>query len=276
VHAATWIAASLGLQADDAIVVSNSNKVTLRLVPCDVLARVAPVAQQILQFELDVARSLHDLGSPVAALDPRAASSVYEQDGFAVTFWTYYEPAPTQEIRPAEYAVALEQLHAGMREVELPTPHFTDRVLAAQALVASPDRTPDLADADRSFLGELLTDTEASIVGRGAPEQLLHGEPHPGNLLATRHGLRFIDFETCCRGPVEFDVAHAPEEVSEHYPGLDQDLLRQCRTLMLATVTMWRWDEEDQLPNGRQLAAEWMSHLREEGGRRRSDARLQR
>ena len=68
-----------------------------------------------------------------------------------------------------------------------------------------------------------------AISDRGAAEQLLHGEPHPGNVLSTKNGPLFIDLETCCRGPVEFDLAHVPEEVSEHYPGADQELLRECR-----------------------------------------------
>ncbi|MFD2356125.1 hypothetical protein ACFSTC_52955 [Nonomuraea ferruginea] len=69
-------------------------------------------------------------------------------------------------------------------------------------------------------------------------------------MLTTRNGLLFVDLETCCRGPVEFDLAHAPEEVGEHYPGVDQDLLRECRILMLAMITTWRWDRGDQLPDG--------------------------
>ena len=93
-------------------------------------------------------------------------------------------------------------------------------------------------------------------------EQLLHGEPHPGNVLRTQHGLRFIDLETCCRGPVEFDLAHAPDAVSAHYPDADQDLLRACRVLMLAMIATWRWDRDDQLPNGRRLGTEWLSQLR--------------
>ena len=97
---------------------------------------------------------------------------------------------------------------------------------------------------------------------RGGVEQLLHGEPHPGNLLTTKNGLLFIDLETCCRGPVEFDLAHAPEEVSEHYPGVNQDLLRECRILVLAMITTWRWDRGDQFPNGRQLGTEWLSQIR--------------
>jgi hypothetical protein len=61
---------------------------------------------------------------------------------------------------------------------------------------------------------------------------------------------------------VEFDVAHAPEEVSEHYPGVDQDLLRECRNLVLAMITTWRWDRGDQFPNGRQLGREGLSQIR--------------
>jgi Ser/Thr protein kinase RdoA (MazF antagonist) len=62
-------------------------------------------------------------------------------------------------------------------------------------------------------------------------EQLLHGEPHPGNVLGTKTGLLFIDLETCCRGPVEFDPAHVPEDVSKRYAGADADLLGECRVL---------------------------------------------
>jgi thiamine kinase-like enzyme len=191
-------------------------------------------------------------------VDPR----VYERDGFVVTLWTYYEPATPREVSPADYASALELLHAGMRKVDVPAPHFTDRVEEAQQLVADRDRTPALADADRELLGDTLRGLRRAIGDRGAAEQLLHGEPHPGNLLTTKSGLLFIDLETCCRGPVEFDLAHAPEEVSEHYPDVDQDLLRDCRTLVLAMITTWRWDRADQLPNWRQLGTEWLSQIR--------------
>jgi Ser/Thr protein kinase RdoA (MazF antagonist) len=255
------IASSLHLTVDDAIVLHDSNKLTLRLLPCDVLARVAPVAHQVAQFEIEIAQRLAESDSPVAALEPRVAPRVYEHDGFAVTLWTYYEPAP-RVVSAADYADALERLHAGMRTVDVPVPHFTNRVEQAQQLVASRDHTPGLADADRDLLGSTLRSLRRVIGERGGAEQLLHGEPHPGNVLTTKHGLLFIDLETCCRGPVEFDLAHAPEDVSEHYPGVNQDLLRECRILVLAMITTWRWDRADQLPNGRQLGTEWLSQMR--------------
>jgi hypothetical protein len=175
-----------------------------------------------------------------------------------ITFWAYHEPAPPRG--PAEYAGALARLHAGMRTVDLPTPHYTDRVASARRLLADRDLTPDLPDADR----DLLVDTLRIPIG--GTEQLLHGEPHPGNVLSTTDGLLFIDLETCCRGPVEFDLAHAPDEVADHYPGVDHDLLRRCRRLMLAMITTWRWDRDDQLPDGRRRAEEWISELRRPPG----------
>ena len=261
VDAARSIASSLSLSVDDAIVLHDSNKLTLRLLPCDVLARVAPVAAHVAPFEVELAQRLAERGCPVAVLEPRVEPQVYQRDGFVVTLWTYYEPVTSRGVRPADYASALERLHAGMRELDVLTPHYADRVDAAQRLVANRERTPALPDADRDLLSDSLRRLRRVIDERGG-EQVLHGEPHPGNLLATANGLLFIDLETCRRGPVEFDLAHAPEDVSDHYPNVDHDLLRDCRTLVLAMITTWRWDRDDQLPHGRRLGAEWLAQLR--------------
>ncbi|KUN81596.1 aminoglycoside phosphotransferase [Streptomyces bungoensis] len=262
VAAALSIASSLGLAADDPVVLHDSNKLTLRLLPCDVLARVAPAADQVARFEVDLAQRLVASGCPVAAPEPRVEPRVHERDGFVVTLWTYHAPVPPREVAPADYAGALERLHAGMRALEVPAPHWTDRVERARRLVADHDRTPALADADRELLGDTLRSLARVIGERGGTEQLLHGEPHPGNVLGTKNGPLFIDLETCCRGPVVFDLAHAPEEVGEHYPGVDRDVLRACRILVLAMITAWRWDRGDQLPDGLRLGREWLGRIR--------------
>ena len=265
VRAALSSASALDLRADDAVVLHNSNRIAVRLLPCDVLARVAHVAHQAgvkAEFEVEVARRLAETDSPVAELEPRVEPRVYVRDGFVVTLWTYYEPASPRDVAPAEYAQALARLHAGMREIDLTAPHFTDRVAEAQWLIGNRAQTPELADAERDLLTNTLRSLRRAIGDRGADEQLLHGEPHPGNLLRTKKGLLFIDLETCCRGPVEFDIAHAPEEVSEHYPDADRDLLGECRVLMLAMIAAWRWDRDDQFPNGRRMGTELVSQVR--------------
>jgi hypothetical protein len=263
VAAATALAGELHLRVDDAVVIHNSNKLALRLLPCDVFARVAPVGQEVAALEVELALRLAGSASPVAALEPRVEPRVYERDGFAVTLWTYYEVAAPDLDVPGAYADALRRLHTGMRSVEIATPHFLDRVAEAEWLVTHRGETPALAEADRDLLVGTLRSARERINGRGAAEQMLHGEPHPGNLLSTRDGLLFIDFETCCRGPIEFDVAHVPEEVSARYPELDQVLLAECRRLVLAMVAAWRWDIRDEFPDGLRHGRGILSSLRQ-------------
>ena len=164
-------------------------------------------------------------------MEPR----VYERDGFVVTLWTYYEPVTPREVSPGDYANALERLHDGMRKLDVTTPRFTDRVAEAQQLVASRDRTPALAEADRELLSDTLRSGRRAIGDRGVAEQLLHGEPHPGNVLSTKNGLLFIDLETCCRGPVEFDLAHVPEEVTSAI----RTLIKNCSTSAGSSFSPW-------------------------------------
>jgi Phosphotransferase enzyme family len=262
IAAATSVAASLDLPAHDAIVLHHSNKLALRLMPCDVLARVAPVGQEVAQFEVELAQRFAEVGCPTGALDPRVDPLVYTRDGFAVTLWIYYEPV-TPPVSPVDYATALERLHAGMRTIDVPSPRFTHRIAEAEHVVANPDLSPELADADRMLLSSRLGNLRRAIDDRGAAEQLLHGEPHPGNVLSTKDGPLFIDFETCCRGPVEFDLAHVPEAACEHYPGVDHALLDECRQLVLAMVAAWRWELGDEFPNRRRFGEEFLRLLRE-------------
>lgn len=262
IDAAIRIAVALGLPADDVTVLQNSNKLALRLLPSDVFARVAPMGHQHASFEVELAERLARTESPVAALDPRVEPRGYARDGFEVTLWTYYEPAD-REIQPAAYADALHRLHAGMRTLDLPTPHFTDRVAEAERVVRSPEASPALVNEDRELLASTLRRLRRATLDRGATEQLLHGEPHPGNVLGTGKGPLFVDLETCCRGPVEFDLAHVPEAVSAHYPDVDQALLRDCRQLVLAMVAAWRWEPGDQLPNGIPFGRALLEVLRE-------------
>ena len=267
--ATTSVASELGLDVDDAIVLQNANRLAVRLVPCDVLARIATTGrrnQEAAAFELEMARRLAETNSPVEVPEPRVQPLVHVRDGFAVTYWTYYEPQ-SGEVPPDEYAAVLERLHAGMRRLDVAAPRFTDRVEEAHAIVRDSSRSPDLGDADRELLSNALQGLRQAILDRGADEQLLHGEPHAVNLLKTASGLRFIDLETCCYGPVEFDLAHAPDEVSDHYATGDRLLLRDCRILVLAMVAAWRAERDEQFPNGREILAAFLGLVREGLGR---------
>ncbi|MDT0404371.1 phosphotransferase [Streptomyces edwardsiae] len=262
VEAARSTAAELGLETDDVTVIHNSDRVVLRLLPCDVLLRAAPPGHLAdSEFEVEVARTLATTDAPVAELDPRVTPKVHVRDTFALSFWTYYAPLGT-DITPPAYATAFLRHHAALRGTDLKAPHFTDRVTAALRVVNDADQSPDLPAPDRRFLADTLTTLSADISAGGAPDQLLHGEPHPGNLLNTTRGPLFVDLATCCRGPVEFDLAHAPEEVDEHYPGADQSLINRCRALNWALFSAWRWREADQMPDRPHWRAEGLDKVR--------------
>ena len=134
--AATALARGLGLRVNDVAVMHNSNKLALRLIPCDVFLRVAETGHDVAALEVELAQRLAATASPVAALEPRVEPHVYERDGFAVTFWTYYDAVAPDPESPTAYADALHRLHTGLASVDIATPHFLDRVAEAERLLA--------------------------------------------------------------------------------------------------------------------------------------------
>jgi hypothetical protein len=258
-------ASALGLTVDDAVVLSDSNRLVVRLKPCDVVARVAIAAPEYearLAREVEMVRRLEDNNSPVAGLDSRVEARLFMHHDMAVSMWTYFAP-DHRPLPPDEYAHALQGLHVGLQLVAIPAPHFMDRIAATEQDVADRELTPDLAEADRSLLAGTLADLRKAIVRRRAPEQLLHGEPHPWNVLNTDKGPLFFDFENSVRGPVEYDLAWTTEAVSERYPGADQDLVDECRGVVLAIVAMHRWRRGDQHPGGRQSGVTFLNAVRQ-------------
>ena len=263
VAAATSIISGLDLAVDDAIVLHDSNRLVVRLMPCDIVARVTPMTHfASAEREVELVRQLAETDSPVATLETRVEPRVFVRDGFKVTMWTYFEPV-RRVLPPADYARALGRLHAGLRQIDVTAPQFMDRVAAMQHDVASRDITSDLAETDRALLADTLRDLRGSILNRRAPEQLLHGEPHPWNVLDTTNGPLFIDFENTVRGPVEYDLAWVPKEVSERYPDADHDLVDECRGIVLAIIATHRWSRGDQHPSGRQSGVAFLNAVRE-------------
>ncbi len=264
-------AARRGLDVERAVVLQSSNRLTVHLQPCDAIARVAvQSARGGAALEVAIAERLAQTTAPVAPLDPRVAPEVVDEGGFAITFWTYCRPVRPAALDAGEYADALARLHHGMRAVDAPPGlgHFTDRVAEARGLVDDPANESPISPADRDLVSATLLDDTEAVLARASSEQLLHGEPHPGNTIRSDAGIVFVDLETCCRGPVEFDIAHAtivegapPTEVARRYPGADVELVRACWRLTVAMAIAWRFDPGDQLPDGTARARRWATQL---------------
>ncbi len=128
IAAATSVAASLDLPASDAIVLHNSNRLALRLTPCDVLARVAPVGHEAAQFEVELAQRLAEVGCPVGLLEPRVDPLVYTRDGFDSDAVDLLRARDTSRLtsRLRQGAGAAARRHAQGRCAE-PAVHGSDR-----------------------------------------------------------------------------------------------------------------------------------------------------
>jgi hypothetical protein len=252
VAAATSIAVSNGLDVTEPKVLHVSNKISVLLQPCSTVARVAPVGENVAPFEIDLALKIAAAGGPVAAIEPRMPAEVFRHGDFDVTFWTYYESVGVAPA-PIAYARSLERLHQALRTVDIPTPRFTDRIDEAEQLLEGDNLSGDLSPLERGLVLTTLRDGRRAIAAKRANEQILHGEPHPGNVLSASTGPMFIDLETCCRGPIEFDLAHVPVDVCDFYDGADRELVEHCRALVIAMVAAWRVDVNDRFPN-RELA----------------------
>ena len=140
-------------------------------------------------------------GAPVVAPSPDAPAVVHEHRGVPVTFWTFVPDAGDPLPDAARLGAMLADLHAALRscDVDLPflapllqdVPSFLDRA----ARTGTPP--PRDVDALRAAFERLTAGLPA------APAQPLHGDAHPGNLLA---GPVWCDFEDTCRGPVAWDL----------------------------------------------------------------------
>lgn len=264
VTASMSVGISLGLDVDDAAVLNDSNRLVVRLLPCDVVARVSPTGWYSAAREVEVARRLaEETDGPIAGLDPRVEPRVHERDGFEIAMWSYFESVDAGALTPADYAHALERLHGALRQIDVTVPHFTDRLAEIQQWLADPDFTPDLTDADRTLLADRIANPGPLFLDGSAAEQVLHGEPHQWNVLVTKDGPLFIDFENCARGPVEYELAWVPKAASERYRDADQDLIAECRGVVLALIAAHHMHRDDHHPSGREGGVAFLNAVRQ-------------
>jgi hypothetical protein len=96
-----------------------------------------------------------------------------------------------------------------------------------------------LCDRHRELLRATNEEGLGALEGASFNECRLHGEPHSGNRMETSEGLRWIDFESTCTGPLEWDLAFQSDEVVDLFPEADLGLLALLRKLNSARVATW-------------------------------------
>jgi len=211
--AAVTVARAHGVRVDEPEVLADGQNVVVRLGPAPVVARVAsmttllrPDSVRTFGREVALAGALAAAGADVVPPSDELPPGPHVQDGVTLSFWRHVDIHPL-EPTPADVGRAFGELHAALAEVPdhlllpgrpLDTPlddlaTFVDRAAGLGADPAQADRIPDLL---------------AALAPRLAGEPTtLHGDTHPGNLLATAAGWTWTDLEDCSRGPRGWDLA---------------------------------------------------------------------
>jgi thiamine kinase-like enzyme len=121
-----------------------------------------------------------------------------------------------------------------------------------------------LPDEDHAFLTR--THEELQAVASSAPEasRPLHGSPHTGNWLNGPAGLLLLDFETACRGPVEWDLSAMGDEALGAFPHADRELLVFLRRMRSLCVAVKCWIDPEGAPDVGEAAVVHLRLLRGE------------
>jgi aminoglycoside phosphotransferase (APT) family kinase protein len=211
VAAAVAVARASGLSTDDPVVLHDGVNVVVHLRPAPVVARVAtltpllrPAIGRPFAREVALAGALAAVGAPVVPPSDLLPPGPHQHAGLTLSFWRFVEVRPERPTA-AQTGAALGELQAALADVDpgwhgdpLDTP--LDDLASFARRGAALGAPPHLAEQ----VGELADALRPRLAG---PPGYLHGDTHPGNLLATTAGWRWTDLEDSCRGPRGWDLA---------------------------------------------------------------------
>jgi hypothetical protein len=247
VEAAVRVATFHGIGTATPSVIQETNNVVIRLAPHDVIAKVGrwPHSVGALRREHAAATHLASVDAPIAPPLPDVGPIVDDETGFVVTFWRAVDVQPDLVVRADDAARALQVVHSALAGYEAHVPDVREHIWLARAALNDDGAMRALPESDRELLGRAIDALTDRIAAFGAATQVLHGEPHLGNVLATPDGARWIDLEDVCVGPLEWDVAFLPEGTESLFDGVDPSLMALVRTLNSACVATWCWVRAD-------------------------------
>jgi Phosphotransferase enzyme family len=213
--AAQAVAREHGVACDEAVRIAAGSNVLVHLAPAPVVARVMTGTavlhddtEQWLSREVAVGAFLAertDLAVPPSDLLPPGP---YERDGLWMTMWAFVahdEQAPPPE--PRELGRSLRALHTALADFQGDLALVSEIRDWLARLLGELRPSPEVNQGDIDRLRFELDALTPAVFESSLSAQALHGDVSIGNLLRTKHGLVWNDFEDVCAGPVAWDVA---------------------------------------------------------------------
>jgi Ser/Thr protein kinase RdoA (MazF antagonist) len=208
IAAAVSAARRLGLRVDEPMLLHDASNALVHLRPAPVVARVATTTAmsrdggEWFAREVAIAGHLARAGAPVippsAELDP----GPHIEDGLTLSFWELAQRVPGPP-SPAAAGRALRECHEALADGELQLPPLAVLDEAERVLdmpVAKATFTPD----DMAMLRDGLADVRERL--SALPLRPVHGDSHLANVMHTKDGTVWFDWEDAFAGPVEWDL----------------------------------------------------------------------
>src|SRR5262245_12741497 len=141
-------------------------------------------------------------------------AELYRQDGLTLTFWRHYPQDRDSTVSCRLSAPALREVHRGLESYPGRLPDFHPGLIEARASLDVPGSAPRLKERGRAFMLAEADRLQAELAGVSFRMRPIHGSPHRYNMLDLGSRVLWIDLETACRGPLEWDVVHfgCPDE----------------------------------------------------------------
>ena len=262
------IARAFGLEVDQPVALRSTNNIVVWLKPSPVVAKISAARLPRLHTELKVAQELCSLGAPSVAPAPEIPPLVHSRQGVEVTFWRYHAQHPEVIIPLQRLATALRSLHLALDKISpqlrATLPSYLQELAFVRQLLADGAALPALTEVDRELLARTFDSLRSrlDVLAPADSHIVLHGAVHQHNVLLVAGEPRFIDFETACTGPVEWDVAHLDPNAEPFYGHpLQARLLWTCRAVASVKTAVWCWADVER--GDLREHAEWhLGHVR--------------
>ena len=253
----------LGIPHNRLLVLSTSNHVTLQ-VSNTIVARVSISNRRMLartRREIDVSRFLAEQNAPVIRPTSQFNPGPYQLEKCLLSYWTFIERSHKANKSRRPCLESLKQCHRALRNFSAPLPHFHEEIERCLSSLRRGRAKRFLPKDDRLFLIGIHDHLWRTLQPLRFSEQALHGDAHSGNTIETSEGLLWGDFESSCRGPIEWDLASLPDSPAIRR-GADRDLLCLLRDLRSWCVAVWCWASFDAAEEKRDAARFHLGRLR--------------
>lgn len=267
-NAATVIAAKAGLGAVKPEVLHLGNHTSARLRPWPIVARIASgtsfdLSDDSVGCELSIATHLARREAPSVRPATGVAPGPYVEGDCTITLWEFVVGRPVMSRADERLAAAsLREVHLALADLDADLPSFITKVELCETILTNPDEAPKLEWNDRRFLEMLYERLRSDLNTIGGNWRPLHGDPHVGNAVITNRGATWMDFESVCLGPLEWDVGFLPPVTWSEFSGIDPSLMGLFADVRSLCVATWCWAEFDRSAATKEAANHHLGELK--------------